>query len=172
MQTFSCERSFSILTVEVFPLKCFAMYGIKHNYYTRCVFICAEESNLLQLFVARLPKVKVISHNKSVGLAQCMNSAAKMATGEVLAFLSPKIEVANDWYIGLLAWLAEYPNDMVLPVIEPIHWRSLEYSKSKTPVQIRGGFTWGLTFRWKIIPEDEKQRRQNHPIELRYNVSI
>ena len=121
----------------------------------------------MQLFVTKLPKVKVINHNKSVGLAQCMNFAAKMATGHVLAFLSPKVEVAYDWHVALLAWLAEYPNDMVLPVIDPIHWRSLEYSKSKTPVQIRGGLTWGLAFHWKIIPDEEKQRRQNLPIELR-----
>ena len=97
-----------------------------------------------------------------------MNNAAKMATGQVLAFLSLKVEVADDWHIALLAWLADNPNDMVLPVVDPIHWKSLEYSKSKTPIQIRGGFTWGLTFRWKIIPDEEKQRRQNLPVELRY----
>lgn len=98
-----------------------------------------------------------------------MNSAAKMATGQVLAFLSPKIEVTNDWHISLLAWLAENPIDMVLPVIDPVHWKTLEYSKSKIPIQIRGGFTWGLAFRWKAIPDEEKLRRkQNYPIELRY----
>ena len=111
----------------------------------------------------------MVTHKASVGLAQCMNHAAKMATGHVLAFLSPRIEVANDWYISLLARLAENPNDMVLPIVDPIHWNTLEYSKSKTPVQVRGGFTWGLTFRWKAIPDDEKQRRQSLPIELRFN---
>lgn len=116
----------------------------------------------------KLPKVKIINHNTSVGLARCMNLAAKMATAEVLAFLSPKVEVANDWFISLLGWLAENPNDMVLPVVDPINWNSFEFSKSKVPVQFRGGFTWGLSFRWKAIPDDEKQRRQNLPIELRY----
>ena len=131
-------------------------------------FYCPGESDLLQLFITKLPKVNVVNHNNSIGLAQCMNNAAKMATGQVLAFLSPKIEVNNDWHVSLLAWLAENPNDMVLPVVDPIHWNSLQYSQSKIPVQIRGGFTWGLSFRWKAIPDKEKQRRQNLPIELRY----
>jgi len=100
-----------------------------------------------------------------------MNSAAKMATGQVLAYLSPRIEVNNDWYIPLLAWLEENSNDIVMPEIEPIHWNTLEYSKSKTPVQVRGGFTWRLSFRWKAIPDEEKQRRKNLPVELRYKIS-
>ena len=109
----------------------------------------------------------MVNHSISIGLARCMNIAAKMATGQVLAFLSPKVEVNIDWHVSLLAWLAENPNDMVLPVIDPIHWNNLEYSQSKIPVQIRGGFTWGLSFRWKAIPNKEKQKRQNLPVELR-----
>ena len=130
--------------------------------------VCVEESNLLHSFVAKLPKVNVINHNISLGLAQCMNIAARMASGQVLVFLNPKIEVTDGWHVALLAWLADNPNDMVLPVIDPVHWKTFEFSKSKTPVQIRGGFTWGLTFRWKAIPDEEKQRRRNNPIELRY----
>lgn len=126
-----------------------------------------EESNLFNLFVAKLPEVKVINHNTSIGLARCMNFAAKMATGQVLAFLSTRVEVADDWYIALLAWLAENPNDMVLPVMDSVHWNTFKYSTSKVPVQVRGGFTWGLEFRWMAIPNEEKQRRHALPVELR-----
>ena len=116
----------------------------------------------------KFPIVKIINATSpSMGLANCMNTAAKRATGQVLAFVSPQIEFTNNWHIPLLAWLSDHPNNMVVPMIDTINYKTLEYSKSTTPVQVRGGFTWALAFRWKEIPDVEKQRRQNLSIELR-----
>ncbi|XP_065919997.1 polypeptide N-acetylgalactosaminyltransferase 11-like isoform X3 [Dysidea avara] len=124
----------------------------------------------------KFPIVKIINATSpSMGLANCMNTAAKRATGQVLAFVSPQIEFTNNWHIPLLAWLSDHPNNMVVPMIDTINYKTLEYSKSTTPVQVRGGFTWALAFRWKEIPDVEKQRRQNLSIELRtpvYNGAI
>jgi len=127
----------------------------------------AGEITVFYAVTTKFPRIKIINANPSMGLADCMNLAAKRSTGQVLAFVSPRIEFTNNWYFPLLEWLSENPNDMVVPVIDMINYKTLEYSKSTTPVQVRGGFTWALTFRWKMIPDVEKQRRQNLPIELR-----
>ena len=131
------------------------------------------ELELFNSITAKFSRVKIVNTSQSMGLADCMNTAAKRATGQVLAFVSPRIEFTNGWHVPLLAWLSENPNDMVVPVIDMIHYKTLELSKPSSPsVQVRGGFTWALTFRWKEIPNEEKKRRQNLPIELRHEIHV
>ena len=131
------------------------------------------ELELFNSITAKFSRVKIVNASQSMGLADCMNTAAKRATGQVLAFVSPRIEFTNGWHVPLLAWLSENPNDMVVPVIDMIHYKTLELSKPSSPyVQVRGGFTWALTFRWKEIPNEEKRRRQNLPIELRHEIHV
>ena len=51
--------------------------------------------------------------------------------------------------------------NVVCPVIDVISWEKLEYSTIRGPPGVRGGFNWGLQFKWKKIPDYEQQRRQH-----------
>ena len=48
---------------------------------------------------------------------------------------------------------------VVCPVIDVISWEKLEYSTVRGPPGVRGGFNWGLQFKWKKIPDYEQKRR-------------
>ena len=48
---------------------------------------------------------------------------------------------------------------VVCPVIDVISWEKLEYSTVRGPPGVRGGFNWGLQFKWKKIPNYEQKRR-------------
>ena len=50
-------------------------------------------------------------------------------------------------------------SNVVCPVIDVISWEKLEYSTIRGAPGVRGGFNWGLQFKWKKIPEYEQVRR-------------
>ena len=45
------------------------------------------------------------------------------------------------------------------PVIDVITWEKIEYSRIRGPPGVRGGFNWGMQFKWRKIPEYEQKRR-------------
>ena len=52
-------------------------------------------------------------------------------------------------------------SNVVCPVIDVISWEKLEYSTIRGPPGVRGGFNWGLQFKWKKIPDYEQVRRSH-----------
>lgn len=72
--------------------------------------------------------------------------------GEVLVFLDSHCEVNVMWLQPLLAIILEDPHTVVCPVIDIISADTLAYSSS--PV-VRGGFNWGLHFKWDLVPVSE-----------------
>ncbi|XP_047415941.1 polypeptide N-acetylgalactosaminyltransferase 11 isoform X2 [Sciurus carolinensis] len=69
--------------------------------------------------------------------------------GEVLVFLDSHCEVNVMWLQPLLAVIRGDPHTVVCPVIDIISADTLAYSSS--PV-VRGGFNWGLHFKWDLVP--------------------
>ncbi|EPY88417.1 polypeptide N-acetylgalactosaminyltransferase 11 [Camelus ferus] len=69
--------------------------------------------------------------------------------GEVLVFLDSHCEVNVMWLQPLLAAIQEDGQTVVCPVIDIISADTLAYSSS--PV-VRGGFNWGLHFKWDLVP--------------------
>ena len=59
-------------------------------------------------------------------------------------------------------------SNVVCPVIDVISWEKLEYSTIRGPPGVRGGFNWGLQFKWKKIPEYEQERREHDETRLRW----
>lgn len=94
-------------------------------------------------------KVKVIRNMKREGLIRGRMIGAAHATGEVLVFLDSHCEVNVMWLQPLLAIILEDPHTVVCPVIDIISADTLAYSSS--PV-VRGGFNWGLHFKWDLVP--------------------
>ncbi|KAM5255388.1 polypeptide N-acetylgalactosaminyltransferase 11 isoform 4-T4 [Ctenodactylus gundi] len=72
--------------------------------------------------------------------------------GEVLVFLDSHCEVNVMWLQPLLAAIRGDPHMVVCPVIDIISADTLAYSAS--PV-VRGGFNWGLHFKWDLVPLSE-----------------
>ncbi|XP_029426358.1 polypeptide N-acetylgalactosaminyltransferase 11 isoform X2 [Nannospalax galili] len=97
-------------------------------------------------------KIRVIRNGKREGLIRGRMIGAAHATGEVLVFLDSHCEVNVRWLQPLLAIIQEDPHTVVCPVIDIISADTLAYSSS--PV-VRGGFNWGLHFKWDLVPLSE-----------------
>jgi len=74
------------------------------------------------------------------------------SSGEVLVFLDSHCEVNVVWLQPLLAAIQQDQRTVVCPVIDIISADTLAYSSS--PV-VRGGFNWGLHFKWDLVPLSE-----------------
>lgn len=74
------------------------------------------------------------------------------SAGKVLVFLDSHCEVNEMWLQPLLTPIREDRRTVVCPVIDIISADTLTYSSS--PV-VRGGFNWGLHFKWDLVPLSE-----------------
>ncbi|RXN34477.1 polypeptide N-acetylgalactosaminyltransferase 11-like protein [Labeo rohita] len=97
-------------------------------------------------------KVKLVRNEKREGLIRGRMIGASHATGEVLVFLDSHCEVNEAWLQPLLTPIKENRKTVVCPVIDIISADTLVYSPS--PI-VRGGFNWGLHFKWDPVPMSE-----------------
>ncbi|XP_070709222.1 polypeptide N-acetylgalactosaminyltransferase 11 isoform X1 [Pempheris klunzingeri] len=98
------------------------------------------------------PKVKLVRNQRREGLIRGRMIGASHATGEVLVFLDSHCEVNQAWLQPLLAPIQKDRRNVVCPVIDIISADTLAYSPS--PI-VRGGFNWGLHFKWDPVPPSE-----------------
>jgi polypeptide N-acetylgalactosaminyltransferase len=70
---------------------------------------------------------------------------ARQATGEVLVFLDSHIETNVEWVEPLLERIRQNRKVAATPIIDIIDADTFEYKSSPL---VRGGFNWGLNFRW------------------------
>uniref|UniRef100_A0A1A8G991 Polypeptide N-acetylgalactosaminyltransferase n=1 Tax=Nothobranchius korthausae TaxID=1143690 RepID=A0A1A8G991_9TELE len=97
-------------------------------------------------------KVKLVRNQKREGLIRGRMIGASHATGEVLVFLDSHCEVNQAWLQPLLAPILKDHRTVVCPVIDIISADTLAYSPS--PI-VRGGFNWGLHFKWDPVPSSD-----------------
>lgn len=97
-------------------------------------------------------KVRLVRNQKREGLIRGRMIGASHATGEVLVFLDSHCEVNQAWLQPLLAPIQKDRHTVVCPVIDIISADTLSYSPS--PI-VRGGFNWGLHFKWDPVPPSE-----------------
>lgn len=64
-------------------------------------------------------------------------------------FLDSHCEVNQDWLQPLLTRIKEDRRNVAIPVIDIIDTDTLKYEASPL---VRGGFNWGMFFRWDQIP--------------------
>ena len=76
-----------------------------------------------------------------------------------MVFLDSHCECNVGWLEPMLERIHRNRTTVVCPVIDVISWEKLEYSTVRGPPGVRGGFNWGLQFKWKKIPNYEQKRR-------------
>ncbi|XP_041099262.1 polypeptide N-acetylgalactosaminyltransferase 11-like [Polyodon spathula] len=109
-------------------------------------------------------KVKLVRNAKREGLIRGRMIGASQATGEVLVFLDSHCEVNEMWLQPLLTPIKEDRQAVVCPVIDIISADTLRYSSS--PI-VRGGFNWGLHFKWDPVPLSELNGPEGATVPIR-----
>ena len=87
-------------------------------------------------------------------------TGADASTGKTITFLDSHCEANVGWLEPLMERIYLNRTTVVCPVIDIISWEKIEYSTIQGPPGVRGGFSWGLVFKWKKIPDYEQRRRQ------------
>ena len=108
-------------------------------------------------------KVKIVRLHQREGLIRARTAGAKVATGGVLVFLDSHCECNEGWLEPLLERIYLDRSTVVCPVIDNINYDSLKYPSGYGDVGNRGGFNWGLVFKWRRLPKYERERRSGDP---------
>lgn len=96
-------------------------------------------------------KINLIRNDNREGLIRSRVYGARKATGDVLVFLDSHIEVNKQWIEPLLNLIKHNRTAVAVPIIDIINADTFVYSSSPL---VRGGFNWGLHYRWDNIPKD------------------
>lgn len=94
-------------------------------------------------------KIKVLRNENREGLIRSRVYGARKATGDVLVFLDSHIEVNQGWIEPLLHQIKHNKTSVAVPIIDIINADTFVYTPSPL---VRGGFNWGLHYRWDNIP--------------------
>ncbi|XP_069189541.1 polypeptide N-acetylgalactosaminyltransferase 14 [Procambarus clarkii] len=109
------------------------------------------------LLLAALPKVRLLRNDERQGLIRSRVRGADASKGETIFFLDSHCEVNQGWVTPLLDTLRQKPKSVVCPVIDVIDQDTLDYRATGTV--LKGGFDWGLHFRWVPLTDEEKMAR-------------
>lgn len=104
-------------------------------------------------------KVKLMRLKKREGLIRARIEGAKAATGDVMLYLDSHCECTTGWLEPLLQRIKENPMAFVVPIIDVIDDKTLEYYHGNGNYFQVGGFTWSGHFTWVDIPQVEIARR-------------
>lgn len=114
-------------------------------------------------WIAPDPKIVIVRLQKREGLIRARSAGAEVATGDVIVFLDSHCECNVGWLEPMLGRIHQDRKIVVCPVIDNISWKTLDYSWGQGDVGNRGGFNWGLIFKWRKIPKYEQERRAGDP---------
>lgn len=103
-----------------------------------------------EIEVLSADKIRIIRNDKREGLIRSRVYGARKAKGDVLLFLDSHVE-ANVGYIEpLLNRIKDERRVLAIPLIDIISPDTFVYTPSPL---VRGGFNWGLHFKWDNLPE-------------------
>uniref|UniRef100_A0A6A7GAY1 Polypeptide N-acetylgalactosaminyltransferase n=2 Tax=Hirondellea gigas TaxID=1518452 RepID=A0A6A7GAY1_9CRUS len=109
----------------------------------------------------RLPpgKVRLLRLKSRHGLIRARLAGANEAKGDVLIFLDSHCETNHQWMEPLLQRIKESSSAVLVPIIDVIDDKTLEYYAGNGRYFQVGGFTWSGHFTWiEVSPEEEKRR--------------
>lgn len=109
-------------------------------------------------------KVKLLRLKTRQGLIRARLAGARKATGDVLLFLDSHCECGPDWLRPLLQRIKDEPKSFVVPIIDVIDDKTMQYYNGNGNYFQIGGFTWSGHFTWIDIPDHEKDRTGHDPV--------
>lgn len=80
-------------------------------------------------------------------------------------FLDSHVEVNTQWLEPLLYPISVNRTDVVTPIIDIINADTFEYKSSPL---VRGGFNWGLHFKWENLPIGSLVNEEDFVKPIRY----
>ncbi|GMS89466.1 hypothetical protein PENTCL1PPCAC_11641, partial [Pristionchus entomophagus] len=104
-------------------------------------------------------KLTIKRQEYRLGLIKAKVRASRLATAEVIIFFDSHCEVTDNWLPPLLQPIKEDPKSVVLPIVDMIHPATFEYSGVMIS---KGGFDWGLNFKWDYLPWSYFDEPENH----------
>ena len=102
--------------------------------------------------------VKVYTAPERLGLIRARIFGARKAIGDVLVFLDSHVEANIQWLEPMLDRIHGERTRVVTPIIDIVNADTFNYEPSPL---VRGGFNWGLNFKWDAIPRSELQTDQD-----------
>jgi polypeptide N-acetylgalactosaminyltransferase len=95
------------------------------------------------------PFVRLLRTERREGLIRARIFGADNARGDVLVFLDSHCEVNVGWLEPLLSHVKQNRHNIAVPVIDIINQDTFAYEPSPL---VRGGFNWGMFYRWDPVP--------------------
>lgn len=120
-----------------------------------------ELGEKLDLYIKyKLPNlVKLVRLKERHGLIRARLAGARTAVGDVLIFLDSHCEANEKWMEPLLQRIKESRMAVLVPIIDVVDDKTLEYYNGNGRYFQVGGFTWSGHFKWIEISESEQKRR-------------
>jgi polypeptide N-acetylgalactosaminyltransferase len=104
-------------------------------------------------------KIKIIRNKQREGLIRSRVYGSRSAIGDTLVFLDSHIEVNSDWIEPLLHLIKHNQTAIAVPIIDLINADTFSYT---TSALVKGGFNWGLHYRWDGIPSSQLKNEINY----------
>jgi polypeptide N-acetylgalactosaminyltransferase len=152
----------SITDMQVVNYIYTVLFDLSHT--NEVALVVEDLKDKLDEYAKTLPKVKVVHATKREGLIRARLGGAAASTGQILVFLDSHCEANVGWLEPLVERIYLNRKTVVCPVIDLIDSDTFRYSGSPL---VRGGFNWGLHFKWKPIPQHELQRRTDATSDVR-----
>ena len=113
---------------------------------------CSNFDNLLApltAYVKAFPKIRLFRLKQREGLIRARVAGARLATGDILAFIDAHVECGSSWLEPLVDLVARERTTIALPVINSVN--PLTFQHLQLPVKSSGIFTWDLDYVWKDV---------------------
>lgn len=116
-------------------------------------------------YVSKLTKVRILRTSKREGLIRARLLGANAARAQVITFLDAHCEANVNWLEPLLDRIRKDRTIVSVPVIDIIS--STDFSYSRTPAEVIGGFSWDMQFNWHSLPQSIRNQRKDSSQPIR-----
>ena len=118
----------------------------------------------LELYVAKLNKVRLIRSSERLGLIRARMLGASKARGDAIIVLDSHCEVNQGWLPPLLAPITKNEHVVTCPIIDFIDHDTFQYKPMGSFV--RGTFNWRFDYKERELTPEQMRRRKDATEEV------